>query len=163
MKPVNIQFVLNGRGIEDHVEPRQSLADYLRHRRGLTGTHIGCEQGVCGMCTILVDGLAVKSCLMLAAQVHGHEVTTVEALAEGDELHPLQEAFRRQHALQCGYCTPGFLMTATALARTGVELDDRTLRDELAGVLCRCTGYQNIVRAVADFLRTHQEKGTEDA
>ena len=127
-------------------------ADFLRHRLGWTGTHVGCEQGVCGMCTILVDGAAIKSCLMLAVQLDGTEVKTVEALAEGDRLNDLQEAFKRHHALQCGYCTPGFLMLAESLKASGRALNRAEIREELAGVLCRCTGYENILRAVEEYL-----------
>jgi aerobic-type carbon monoxide dehydrogenase small subunit (CoxS/CutS family) len=137
---------------EREVEPRRLLVDFLRHDLGLYGTHVGCEQGVCGMCTVLLEGQPVKSCLMLAVQADGRSIRTVESLAEGDDLHPLQTAFREAHALQCGYCTPGFLMTAVALDERGAPLDRDTIRDELAGVLCRCTGYQNIVTAVEAYL-----------
>jgi aerobic-type carbon monoxide dehydrogenase small subunit (CoxS/CutS family) len=137
---------------EREVEPRRLLVDFLRHDLGLYGTHVGCEQGVCGMCTVLLDGQPVKSCLMLAVQADGRSIRTVESLAEGDDLHPLQTAFREAHALQYGYCTPGFLMTAVALDERGAPLDRDTIRDELAGVLCRCTGYQNIVTAVEAYL-----------
>ncbi|MCZ7530473.1 MAG: (2Fe-2S)-binding protein [Acidimicrobiia bacterium] len=149
---VGIRCVVNGKTIEDSVEPRTSLVDYLRHGVGLTGTHVGCEQGVCGMCTVLVDGVAAKSCLMLAPQADGHEIRTIESVAPGEELHPLQEALRDHHGLQCGYCTPGFVMTALALKDSGAACDEATLRAELSGNLCRCTGYQNIVTAVAEFL-----------
>ena len=132
-------------------------ADFLRHRLGWTGTHVGCEQGVCGMCTIQVDGAAIKSCLMLAVQLDGAEVTTVEALAEGDRLNELQEAFKRHHALQCGYCTPGFLMLAESLKASGRTLSRVEIREELAGVLCRCTGYENILRAVEEYLGAEKE------
>ncbi|HEX3736665.1 MAG TPA: (2Fe-2S)-binding protein, partial [Solirubrobacterales bacterium] len=113
-----------------------------------TGTHVGCEQGVCGMCTVLLDGEAVKGCLLLAPQLDGHEVRTVESLAEGGELGPLQQAFKDAHGLQCGFCTPGMLMTATALKESGRKLDRDGIREEMSGVLCRCTGYEGIVNAV---------------
>ena len=119
----------------------------------LHGTHVGCEQGVCGACTVLLDGEPVKSCLMLAPQAQGRSITTVEGLAGRGDLHPVQQAFRDAHALQCGYCTPGFLLAAVALADRGVVLEGAALREELAGNLCRCTGYQNIVEAVERYLR----------
>jgi aerobic-type carbon monoxide dehydrogenase small subunit (CoxS/CutS family) len=147
-----IAVTVNGELHEAEVEPRMHAADFLRGVLGLTGTHIGCEQGVCGMCTILLDGEAVKSCLLLAVQLDGHEVRTVEGLSVGDELSVLQRAFKEAHALQCGFCTPGFLMTATALAGRGERLSRDELRDELAGVLCRCTGYDNVVTAVERHL-----------
>jgi carbon-monoxide dehydrogenase small subunit len=149
---VEVAIKVNGREHRRRVEPRMHLGDFLRHELGLTGTHIGCEQGVCGNCTVLVDGQAVKSCLMFAPQADGQEVTTVEALADGDELHPLQRAFKETHALQCGYCTPGFLMTAAAIAAEGRRPSREELRDELSGVICRCAGYENIVTAVDRFL-----------
>jgi aerobic-type carbon monoxide dehydrogenase small subunit (CoxS/CutS family) len=143
-----ISVVVNGASLTEQVPTRMSVADFLRHRLGLTGTHVGCEQGVCGMCTVLLDGEAVKSCLMYAAQLDGHRIETVESLAEDDALSPLQETFREEHALQCGFCTPAFLMTTTALARDGASLTRDEIREELAGVLCRCTGYEFIVNAV---------------
>jgi carbon-monoxide dehydrogenase small subunit len=162
-EPVDITVTVNGRAHRRQVEPRVHLADFLRHDLGLTGTHIGCEQGVCGNCTVLVDGQAVKSCLMFAAQADGASVTTVESLAEGDRLHPLQEAFKDAHALQCGYCTPGFLMMATALAAEEGRPSRAQLREQLAGVLCRCTGYQNILTAVERYLDDREEAGVLDA
>ncbi len=149
-----IALRLNGEKITAHVPVRMHAADFLRHRLGMTGTHVGCEQGVCGMCTILLAGVAVKSCLLLAVQLEGAEVQTVESLAEDDRLNVLQAAFKRHHALQCGFCTPGFLMTATGLkARCGDRvLGRREIREELAGVLCRCTGYDGIVLAVEEYL-----------
>jgi aerobic-type carbon monoxide dehydrogenase small subunit (CoxS/CutS family) len=149
---VDITVTINGEVHEQRVEARMHAADFLRHQVGLTGTHVGCEQGVCGMCTVLVDGQAVKACLMLAPQLDGAEVETVESLAVGDQLDPLQQAFKDEHALQCGFCTPGFLMTATALAREGRRLSRDEIREELAGVLCRCTGYDHIVNAVERHL-----------
>jgi len=149
---IDIAFTLNGEEVAASAPVRMHAADFLRGRLGLTGTHVGCEQGVCGMCTLLVDGRAVKSCLLLAAQLQGCEVRTVESLAEDGRLNALQEAFKRHHALQCGFCTPGFLMLATALKVSGRTLSRAELRDELSGVLCRCTGYDGIVRAVEEYL-----------
>jgi carbon-monoxide dehydrogenase small subunit len=156
---VAIRVTVNGRPHEREVEGRRLLVDFLRHDLGLHGVHVGCEQGVCGACTILFDGRAIKSCLMLAAQAHGHSLTTVEGLAGRGALHPVQEAFRDAHGLQCGYCTPGFLLSAVALANRGVVLEGRALREELAGNLCRCTGYQNIIEAVERYLR--QARGAQ--
>jgi aerobic-type carbon monoxide dehydrogenase small subunit (CoxS/CutS family) len=147
-----LSVTVNGEIYERTVEPRCLLVDFIRHDLGLYGTHVGCEQGVCGMCTVLLNGEPVKSCLMLAPQADGQTVTTVESLAEGEELHPLQQRFREAHGLQCGYCTPGFLMTALALSERGVKLEREQIREELAGVLCRCTGYQNIITAVERHL-----------
>lgn len=149
---VEVTVSVNGREQRRLIEPRLHLADFLRHELGLTGTHVGCEQGVCGNCTVLVGDEAVKSCLMFAVQADGLEVTTVEALAPPDGLSPLQQAFKDEHALQCGFCTPGFLMTATALERRAVAPSRDELREELAGVLCRCTGYEPIVEAVHTHL-----------
>jgi carbon-monoxide dehydrogenase small subunit len=149
---VDITVTVNGEAVARRVEARMHAADFLRHELGLTGTHVGCEQGVCGMCTVLVDGRAVKACLMLAPQLDGCTVETVESLAVDDDLNPLQQAFKDEHALQCGFCTPGFLMTATALAREGRRLTREEIREELAGVLCRCTGYDHIVTAVERHL-----------
>jgi carbon-monoxide dehydrogenase small subunit len=131
------------------VEPRLLLSDALRHGLGLTGTHVGCEHGVCGACTVLWDGEPVRSCLIFAVQAEGAELTTVEGLTpEAGALHPLQEAFRAEHALQCGFCTPGILMSLVAFLRERPDPDDREVREALSGHLCRCTGYENIVRAV---------------
>jgi aerobic-type carbon monoxide dehydrogenase small subunit (CoxS/CutS family) len=148
---MRITLRVNGEEVTREVEPRLLLVDFIRHELGLTGTHVGCEQGVCGMCTILVDGDPIKSCLMLAVQADGSEVTTVESL-NGEELHPVQRAFKQAHGLQCGYCTPAFEMTTLALGRRGVRFDREQLQEELAGVLCRCTGYQNIFKAVETYL-----------
>ena len=144
-----VRLRVNGREYAQEVPPRLLLSDFLRYRLGLTGTHVGCEHGVCGACTVQLDGEPIRSCLMLAIQADGADVTTVEGLAPGlDRLHPVQEAFRLEHALQCGFCTPGFLMTVTAFLREHPGPSDEEIRRELAGHLCRCTGYQNIVRAV---------------
>jgi len=143
---------VNGVRHERTVEPRLLLSDFLRHELGLTGTHVGCEHGVCGACTVLLDGEAVRSCLMFAVQADGHDVATVEGLSDGsggaDALHPLQAAFREAHGLQCGFCTPGVLMTLVPFLRDHPDPDEREIREALSGNLCRCTGYQNIVAAV---------------
>jgi aerobic carbon-monoxide dehydrogenase small subunit len=147
---MNVELTVNGVAHAAEVEPRTSLADLLRDQLGLTGTTLGCEHGVCGSCTVLVDGTAVRSCLMLAVQCTGRDIKTVEGLAGGDRLHPLQEAFAAEHALQCGFCTPGFLMLlAGALAEEpDLDQDEQRLDEVLASNLCRCTGYVNIRRAV---------------
>ena len=160
---VVVSLVVNGSRITEQVPTRLHLADFLRRRVGLTGTHVGCEQGVCGMCTVIVDGQAVKSCLMLAAQCDGSGVETVESLAEGDELAPLQEMFKAHHGLQCGFCTPAFLMTTTALARGGARPGREELKQELAGVMCRCTGYEFILEAVEHFLAGSGEAVQDEA
>ena len=148
-----ITVTVNGQAHDALVEPRRLLVDFVRHDLRLYGTHVGCEQGVCGACTILLDGEPIKSCLMLAVQADGRTLQTVESLADGEALHPLQEIFRETHALQCGYCTPGFLMAGVALGDRGVVLDGAALRAEISGNLCRCTGYQNIVEAMERYLR----------
>jgi carbon-monoxide dehydrogenase small subunit len=155
--PITIRVTVNGCERADAVPPRLLLSDFLRHRLGLTGTHVGCEHGVCGACTILLDGAAVRSCLMLAVQADGARIVTVEGLAPDDQrLHPVQQAFRDTHALQCGFCTPGFLMSVVELLEELPDPSNADIRRALAGNLCRCTGYQNIVRAVrrAAELRT---------
>jgi aerobic-type carbon monoxide dehydrogenase small subunit (CoxS/CutS family) len=143
-----LRLTVNGAAHEVLVEPRRTLADVLREDLELTGTHLGCEHGVCGACTVLVDDLAVRSCLMFAVQAGGAEVTTIEGLERDGAMHPLQEAFRDSHSFQCGFCTPGFVMTALALLGEGRELSDAELREELSGNICRCTGYQSIVEGV---------------
>jgi carbon-monoxide dehydrogenase small subunit len=146
---VLVTTTVNGARHERAVEPRMLLADFIRHELGLTGTHVGCEHGVCGACTILVDGLPVRACLMFAAQANGCAIETVEGLAPGPtKLHPLQEAFRDAHALQCGYCTPGILMTMKAFLAEHPSPTEGEVREALSGNLCRCTGYQHIVDAV---------------
>jgi carbon-monoxide dehydrogenase small subunit len=142
-----IRVTVNGRVYERTVEVRKTLADFLRDDLDLTGTHLGCEHGVCGACTIVLDGAAVRSCLLFAAQMHGREIQTVEALADGDRLNPLQEAFREHHGLQCGFCTPGFLMTLTCFLRDTPNPTEAQVREAISGNLCRCTGYKNIVTA----------------
>lgn len=143
-----VQLTVNGERRTAHVEARKLLADCLREDLGLTGTHLGCEHGVCGACTVLLNDKPVRSCLVLAVQADGGEVMTVEGLASGGRLHPLQQAFWEHHALQCGFCTPGFLMTAYHLLRTHPVVTPEEVREALGGNLCRCTGYQNIVKAV---------------
>lgn len=148
---LRVELTVNGRPHVLEIEPRRHLADVLRDDLGLRGTHLGCEHGVCGACTVLFDGEPIRSCLMLAVQGDGHQIATVEGLARDGELHPLQEAFREHHALQCGFCTPGFLMTASYLLSERLELaDEEEIRMALAGNICRCTGYHNIIDAVRD-------------
>jgi carbon-monoxide dehydrogenase small subunit len=146
---MRVEFDLNSEAVAVEVEPRTSLADCLRDNLGKTGTHLGCEHGVCGACTVLVNGAAVRSCLMLAVQAGGENVVTIEGLS-GDELSPLQASFRKHHALQCGFCTPGFITTAHALLSHEPEADEDRIRDALSGNLCRCTGYVPIIQAVLD-------------
>jgi aerobic-type carbon monoxide dehydrogenase small subunit (CoxS/CutS family) len=147
---MRVAFAVNGAPIEIEVEPRTSLADCLRHGLGLTGTHLGCEHGVCGACTVIVDGDAVRSCLMLAVQAEGAEITTVEGLSDDAALSPLQTAFRKHHALQCGFCTPGMITTAHALLSAEPDCDEARIREVLSGNLCRCTGYIPIVAAILE-------------
>ena len=162
-----IRTTVNGAAFEREVEPRRLLADFLREDLGLTGTHVGCEHGVCGACTILLDGDSARSCLTLAVQADGAEVETVEGLGTVDALHPLQRAFREHHALQCGFCTPGMLMAALDLLRKHPSPTEREIREGLSGNLCRCTGYEHIVRAVraaaAAEAKTETETETEPA
>jgi aerobic-type carbon monoxide dehydrogenase small subunit (CoxS/CutS family) len=145
---MDVELTVNGRLVHEDVEPRLLLSDFLRHRLGLTGTHVGCEHGICGACTVLLDGAAVRSCLLLAVQTEGATVETVESLAGNGALTPLQEAFRRHHALQCGFCTPGILMAASELLARSAEPTREQVVDLLSGHLCRCTGYQPIVDAI---------------
>jgi aerobic-type carbon monoxide dehydrogenase small subunit (CoxS/CutS family) len=147
---MNISFELNEKNVEADVPARTTLADCIRHHFMQTGTHVGCEHGVCGACTVIVDGDAVRSCLMLAVQATGSKVTTVEGLTPPEGLSPLQASFRKHHALQCGFCTPGFLTTAHALLTQEPHADKERIRDVLSGNLCRCTGYINIIEAVYD-------------
>jgi len=143
-----IRLRVNGREYEGTVEPRTSLADFLRDDLDLTGTHVGCEHGVCGACTVLLDGQPVRSCLLLAIQMDGARLTTVEGLADGERLHPMQQAFWDHHGLQCGFCTPGILLTATALLEENPQPTDAEIRMAISGNLCRCTGYHFIVEAI---------------
>ena len=152
------KFEVNGKGVEVDVEPRMSLADCLRHELRLTGTHVGCEHGVCGACTVLIDGQAVRACLTLAVQAEGRSIVTVEGLSNDAELTPLQAAFRRHNALQCGFCTPGMITTAHALLTEEPDCDADRVREVLSGNICRCTGYMAIVEAVLDA-RAAYKKG----
>jgi carbon-monoxide dehydrogenase small subunit len=144
----DVTFTVNGEQRPICVEPRRSLADALREDCGLTGTHLGCEHGVCGACTVLVDDKPVRSCLMFAVQAEGARVRTIEGLADGDKLHPLQQAFWDHHGLQCGFCTPGFLMLALGILEQDPDIAEPALREALSSNLCRCTGYQNILKSV---------------
>ena len=155
-----VNVTVNGTRYARDVEPRLLLSDFIRQDLGLTGTHVGCEHGVCGACTILFDGEAARSCIMFAVQANGHDIQTVEGLAPAGELGPLQQAFRETHALQCGFCTPGFLMTLTAFLREHPNPSEPEIRDALSANLCRCTGYQHIVDAVARACAPTQEHGT---
>ena len=149
MADVSVRLVVNGEEKQANVEPRRTLADFLREDCRLTGTHLGCEHGVCGACTVLVDGAAVRSCLMFAVQANGAEVTTVEGISRPDgELNRVQEAFREAHGLQCGFCTPGFVVSVTAFLRDHPSPSDQEIKEALSGNLCRCTGYQGIINAV---------------
>jgi carbon-monoxide dehydrogenase small subunit len=157
-----VRLTVNGVEYDRSVEPRRLLSDFLRHDLGLTGTHVGCEHGVCGACTILVDGEPVRSCLMFAVQAHGAAIETVEGLAHSPErLHPLQQAFWDRHGLQCGFCTPGFLMTLKAVLREQPDPTEEQVRDAISGNLCRCTGYQNIVAAALDAAASMRQADLE--
>ena len=151
-----VQFNLNGQSVVVEVEPRMHLADCLRETLGLTGTHLGCEHGACGACTVIVDGAAVRACLLLTVQVDGSTIVTVEGLSSEERLTPLQAAFRKHHALQCGFCTPGMLMTAHALLSEEPDADADRIRSVLSGNLCRCTGYIPIVEAILDARAAYQ-------
>ena len=152
-----VTLTVNGKRYQKEVEVRLTLADFIRHELGLTGTHLGCEHGVCGACTILLDGQSARSCLMLAVQADGHEILTVEGIAPNDkELHPLQEAFRDNHGLQCGFCTPGMLTTLIEFLRDNPDPTEKEVRIAISGNLCRCTGYQGIVNAALDAAKRLQ-------
>ena len=156
-----ITLTVNGKAYREEVEVRLTLADFLRHQLGLTGTHLGCEHGVCGACTILLDGHSARSCLMLAVQAHEHAITTVEGLAPNDrELSPLQEAFRDHHGLQCGFCTPGMLTTLAEFLRDNPDPTEAEVRVAISGNLCRCTGYHNIVAAALDAAKRLQSRNS---
>jgi carbon-monoxide dehydrogenase small subunit len=161
MSERQIRLQVNGKTYEASAEPRRSLADFLRDNLGLKGTHIGCEQGVCGACTIHMNGVAVRSCLLYAVQADGSEIRTVEGLADGKTLHPLQQAFHESHALQCGFCTPGFLMSLTAFLQDNPDPTDDEIREALSGNLCRCTGYVSIHEAVKSAARALREARVE--
>jgi aerobic-type carbon monoxide dehydrogenase small subunit (CoxS/CutS family) len=159
MIDTTIELTVNGVSRSAAAEVRSSLADFLREKLELTGTHLGCEHGVCGACTVLVNGEPVRSCLMLAVQADGADVTTIEGLADGDTLHPLQQAFMETFAFQCGFCTPGFVMSTLALLRDDPGADEAKVREELSGNICRCTGYQSIVEGVLLAARRAREEG----
>lgn len=150
MSQMNIKLTVNGKAVVGDVEPRMTLADFLRHELRLTGTHVGCEHGVCGACTVVVDGKAMRSCLLFAVQLDGKHVTTIEGLAKDGELSPLQQAFQKHHALQCGFCTPGMLATAHAFLSEDSTPTPERVRDVISGNICRCTGYVGIVDAILD-------------
>lgn len=154
---VEARFTVNGTAVTLRLPARVTLADAVRDHLGLTGTHLGCEHGVCGMCTVLVDGQAARSCLVFACQLDGSEVVTVEGMGRPSDLHPLQESFGRNHALQCGFCTPGFLLSAYDLLSTKPDVTPEELPEQLSGVLCRCTGYRNIRAAVAETQQAYPE------
>jgi 2-furoyl-CoA dehydrogenase 2Fe-2S iron sulfur subunit len=157
----SIRFRLNGRPVHGQAEPRMLLSDFIRHVLGATGTHVGCEHGVCGACTVQIDGAPARSCLTLAVQVEGAEIRTVEGLANNARLSPLQKAFRDNYALQCGFCTPGILMSLDAMLRDRPNADESDIREFLSGHLCRCTGYGSIVRAALQAVRELREEGAD--
>ena len=155
-----IKITLNGHEISENVEPRLNLADFLRHSLGATGTHVGCEHGVCGACTVNVDGLAVRSCLMFAIQADGKSVTTIEGIANSDDsLHPIQEAFQKHHGLQCGFCTPGMIITLEAFLKKNPSPTENEVRKAISGNICRCTGYQQIVSAALEAADNLKKRG----
>lgn len=154
MSKVEVRLTVNGAEYVRSVEPRYLLVDFLRRELGLTGTHIGCEQGVCGACTVLLDGQTARSCLHFAVQVSGSEITTIEGVSADASLSPIQDAFHRNHALQCGYCTPGFVLTTVELLRQNPSPDETEIRRGLTNNVCRCTGYVNIIKAVAEAARS---------
>jgi len=163
MEKQSITLTVNGRNIEFLAQPRKLLSDALREDCGLTGTHVGCEHGVCGACTVLVDGRPVRSCLTYAIQMEGHEISTIESVAEGGTLSPLQQALHELHGLQCGFCTPGIVMTFEAFLKEHPQPSEEQIRDALSGNLCRCTGYQNIVDAIQLAARRMREQRVEPA
>ena len=163
MSEVQISLKVNGERVSALVEPRTSLADFLRQTLDLTGTHVGCEHGVCGACTVLVDGRPQRSCLCFAIQMEGHEIATIESVGTPTDLSPLQEALHAAHGLQCGFCTPGIVMTFEAYLRTHPDPSEAEIREALSGNLCRCTGYQNIVAAIAEAARRMAATGVEKA
>jgi aerobic carbon-monoxide dehydrogenase small subunit len=161
MTDVAISLRVNGRPVEASIEPRLTVAGLLRRQLRLTGTHLGCEHGVCGACTVIVDGAAVRSCLIFAVQVDGAEIVTIEGLALGDDLSPLQQAFRKNHALQCGFCTPGILTTMHALLSEEPNPSEERIRDVLSGNICRCTGYLPIIKAVLEAAEAYHKESRE--
>jgi aerobic carbon-monoxide dehydrogenase small subunit len=146
----NVTVTVNGQSREADVEPRTLLVYFLREQLGLTGTNVGCDTSTCGSCTVLLDGESVKSCTLLAAQADGREVSTIESMADGDTLHPIQDAFHRNHGLQCGYCTPGMVMAAASYLKENPSPTEEEVRESIEGNLCRCTGYQNVVKSILD-------------
>ena len=160
---LDVRLTVNGKAREGRCEPRMLLVDFLRDNLGLTGTHVGCEHGVCGACTILYNGEAARSCIMLAAQADGSAVVTIEGLARGSKLHPLQQAFHEHHGLQCGFCTPGMLVAALDFLNTNPSPSEAEVREGLSAVLCRCTGYQNIVTAVMAAAAQMRAERTEES
>jgi len=160
---VDISTTVNGIRYEQAVEPRMLLSDFLRHSLGLTGTHVGCEHGVCGACTVMLDGESVRSCLLFAVQADGHEIITVEGLGTMDDLHPVQEAFREAHGLQCGFCTPGILTTVVPFLKATPNPTEDEIREAISGNLCRCTGYQHIVDAVQLAAEKAQNRSKQPA
>jgi carbon-monoxide dehydrogenase small subunit len=163
---IALDLKVNGKTLSGVAEPRTLLSDFLRHNLGFTGVHVGCEHGVCGACTVLLDNQPVRSCLMFAVQARHHSITTIEGLAKGGEMHPVQDAFRRHHGLQCGFCTPGMVLTAVDLIQREPDLSERSVREGMSGNLCRCTGYEGIVQAVLaaakDLKRQSQSNRTEE-
>lgn len=160
-KTVSIQLTVNGKSYSKEVPARRLLTDYLREDLHLTGTHVGCEQGVCGACTVLMDGRPVRACLVFAAQASGSEITTIEGLSSDEGLHPLQESFRQHHGLQCGFCTPGMVLTSLDILRRNPCPTEETVREEISGNICRCTGYVNIIKAVMDAAKGGNFDATE--
>ena len=160
---LQVELDVNGARVARSVPASTTLVTFLREQLQLTGTHVGCDTAQCGACTVLVDGQAVKACNVLVAQVAGRRVQTIEGVAQGDQLHPMQQAFSRHHGLQCGFCTPGMVMRGIAMDREGVPPDPECIRQGLCGNLCRCTGYEGIVLAIADGLRDMRQAGTPDA
>jgi carbon-monoxide dehydrogenase small subunit len=152
---------INGQTVSGIAESRTLLSDFLRHAVGLTGVHVGCEHGVCGACTILLDGRPVRSCLMFAVQAKQHEITTIEGLARGNEMHPLQVAFRKHHGLQCGFCTPGMILTGVDLLQRNPDQTEDSVREGMSGNLCRCTGYEGIVHAILDVAGIQKKRKPE--
>jgi aerobic carbon-monoxide dehydrogenase small subunit len=161
---IHVSMSVNGKAASADVDPRTLLVQFLRENLRLTGTHVGCDTSQCGACVVHVDGLAIKSCTVLAASLQGASVTTIEGLAEGGKLHPMQQAFQDNHGLQCGFCTPGMIMTSIDIVhRKGSQLDEHTIREELEGNICRCTGYHNIVKSVAQGAREMSSEGAARA
>jgi carbon-monoxide dehydrogenase small subunit len=158
---IALDIQVNGQTVSGIAESRTLLSDFLRHAVGMTGVHVGCEHGVCGACTILLDGRPVRSCLMFAVQATRHEITTIEGLARGKEMHPVQTAFRKHHGLQCGFCTPGMVLTAVDLLRRNPDQTEESVREGMSGNLCRCTGYEGIVHAVLDAAGIQKKRKPE--